>query len=212
MQSISKRFKEAKSKVDHTKQYEIGEAVELLQSLPRAKFDETVEVAVKLGINVKQADQMVRSSLRLPHGLGKKVRVLAFADGSDIEKAGEAGAIEAGSDDLIKKVSGGWLKFDVAVAHKSLMSKVGKLGKLLGPKGLMPSPKSGTVTENITETVKEFVAGKIEFRADDGGIVHSPVGKLSFSKEKLVDNVNAFVEHVRAIRPASTKGTSRALE
>jgi len=206
MQGISKRFKEAKSKVDRAKQYEVGEAIELLQSLPRAKFDETVEIAVKLGINVKQSDQMVRGSLRLPHGLGKKVRVVAFADGSDIEKAQQAGAVEVGNDDLIKKISDGWLDFDVAVAHKSLMSKVGKLGRLLGPKGLMPSPKAGTVTENIVETVKEFVAGKIEFRADDAGIVHSPVGKLSFPKEKLVDNVNAFVEHIYAIRPASAKG------
>ena len=207
MQRISKRFKEAKSKVDSARQYEVSEAVELLQSLPRAKFDETVEIAVKLMIDVKQADQMVRGSFGLPHGLGKKVRVVAFASGGDIEKAKEAGAIEAGDDDLIKKVSDGWLDFDVAVAQKSLMSKVGKLGKLLGPKGLMPSPKSGTVTENIAETVKEFVAGKIEFKADDGGIVHSAVGRLSFSRENLVGNINGFIEHIRAIRPAGVKGT-----
>lgn len=206
MGKISKRYKASISKFDRSKKYGIDEAVELLKSFPKAKFDESVEISMKLGIDVKQADQMVRGTFSLPHGIGKKMRVIAFASGSDVEKAKSAGAIDAGVDELVEKINNGWLDFDVAVAHKALMPKISKLGKILGPKGLMPSPKTGTVTENVAEAVKEFVAGKIEYRADDGGNVHSLIGKLSFAKEKLVENANALIEHIRLNRPASVKG------
>jgi len=206
MGSPGKRMKDAISRIEPGKKYDVAEAVELLKSLPAARFDETVEICMKLGIDVKKADQMVRGTLSLPHGIGKKVLVIAFASGSDADAAKAAGALEAGDDDLIKKISDGWMDFDVAVAHKSLMSKVSRLGKILGPKGLMPSPKSGTVTENVAEAVKDFAAGKIEYRADEGGNVHAVVGKLSFTNEQLVENANAFVEHIRASRPAAVKG------
>jgi large subunit ribosomal protein L1 len=199
-------MKEARSKIEPGRKYELEEAIELLKSFRPARFDETVELAVKLGIDVKKADQMVRGTLRLPHGIGKTVRVIAFAAGADAEKAKAAGAIEAGEDELINKINEGWLDFDVAVAHKSMMPKVSKLGRTLGPKGLMPSPKSGTVTENIEDAVKDFVAGKIEYRADDTGIVHVVIGKLSFGQKELVDNAAAFLEHIRASRPATVKG------
>ena len=206
MGSPAKRLKDAISKIEQGKKYDVEEAVELLKTFAPARFDETVEVCVKLGIDVKKADQMVRGTLSLPHGIGKKVRVIAFASGSDVDEAKAAGALEAGDDDLIKKISDGWLDFDVAVAHKSLMSKVSKLGKILGPKGLMPSPKSGTVAEDVGEAVKDFVAGKIEYRADEGGNVHGVVGKLSFGHQQLVENVKAFLQHIRASRPAAVKG------
>ena len=202
----SKRLKTVESGIDKNKKYDMEEAVELLKAMPKRKFDETVEIAMNLGIDTKHADQMVRGSFSLPNGIGKTVRVIAFAGGSDIEKAKESGAVEAGEDDLIKKVTDGWLDFDVAVAHKSLMPKVGKLGRFLGPKGLMPSPKTGTVTENIADAVKEFVAGKVEYRADDGGSVHCPIGKLSFPGEQIVENARTFIEHIHAQRPAGAKG------
>jgi len=203
---MAKRYQEALAKIDRKRKYPLEEAVDLLKKLPHAKFDETVEVSVKLGIDSKQSDQAVRASISLPHGLGKKVRVIAFCEGEERQEALSAGAIEAGSDDLIKKISDGWLDFDVAVASPDQMRKVGKLGRILGPKGLMPSPKSGTVVSGVAEAVREFVAGKVEFRSDDGGNVHGPVGKLSFDSRALVENIETLLEHLRANKPASAKG------
>jgi large subunit ribosomal protein L1 len=160
-----------------------------------------------LGIDPKQADQMVRGSISLPHGIGKQKKVIAFCEDSDIEAAKNAGAIEAGCDDLVKKVTDGWLDFDVAIASPKVMGKVGKLGRLLGPQGKMPSPKNGTVTGDVITAVTEFAAGKVEFRNDAGGNVHTVVGKQSFETEKLIGNIEAFVSHIKKMKPAATKGT-----
>jgi len=174
---------------------------------PRKGADQTVEICLHLGIDPRQADQMLRGAISLPKGLGKSRRVIAFCDGAAIEAAKAAGAIEAGADALIEKVSGGWADFDVAVAHPSLMGKVGKLGRVLGPQGKMPSPKAGTVTAEVATAVKEFTAGRIEFRNDDGGNVHLPVGKISFPQDDLKVNVEAVLEHFRKMKPATAKGT-----
>ena len=184
----------------------LEEAVVLLKKFENAKFDETVEVAVKLGIDPKNTAQTIRGAFSLPHGIGREIRVIAFAEGDAAAAAKEAGAAEVGAEDLAKKIQGGWLDFDVAVAHPSMMRHVGKLGRILGPHGKMPSPKSGTVTDNIGQVVAEFKAGKVEFRNDDGGNVHAAVGKKSFPKEKLVENVAAFLDHLRSIKPAAAKG------
>ena len=206
MVRVSKRRREVMSLVDRSRRYSVAEAVRLLKGLPHARFDETVEVSVKLGIDPKDTSQSVRGAFSLPHGLGKAVRVIVFCSGEEATRAKEAGAIEAGSDELIQKVSGGWLDFDVAIASPDQMAKVGKLGRLLGPRGLMPSPKSGTVTPKVLEAVRESVAGRAEFRADAGGNVHAPVGKLSFDEKALGENVQAFLDYIRANRPASAKG------
>jgi large subunit ribosomal protein L1 len=186
----------------------IKQAVALLKQHKRAKFDETVEVHMHLGIDSRQSDQMVRGSVALPHGLGKSKRVLVFAQGADIDKAKAAGADVVGGDDIAKKIqSEGFLDFDVALAMPNMMGVVGRLGKVLGPRGLMPSPKAGTVISgDITAAVKEFKAGKVEFRADGGGSVHAAVGKLSFDEAKLVENITTFVETVRNARPSAVKG------
>lgn len=188
----------------------LKKAVSLLKSIKRAKFDETVEVHMSLGIDVSQADQMIRGSVPLPHGVGKSVRVIVFCTGEDIKKAQEAGAEAAGEDDLIKKIQGeNWLDFDVALASQALMGKVSRLGKVLGPRGLMPTPKAGTVIPGGTDVaaaVKEFKAGKVEYRSDKGGNVHAGVGKMSFEESKLVDNITAFVEQVRSVKPSGVKG------
>ena len=184
----------------------VGDAVELLLTFEGAKFDETVELAVKLGIDPKNSQQVVRGAVSLPHGIGKKVRVIAFAEGDAAKAAEAAGAIEVGAEDLAKKIVDGWMDFDVAIAHPSMMRHVGKLGRILGPHGKMPAPKSGTVTDDVGKAVEEFVAGKVEFRTDNGGNVHAPVGKKSFNKEQLVGNVEAFLDHLRAVKPASAKG------
>ncbi len=202
----SKRFKSAAEQVDAKKVYEIREAVELLKSLPTTKFDQTVELCLKLGVDPKQTDQTIRGSVSLPKGTGKKVRVVAFCQGLDIEAAVKAGAVEAGADELVAKVEGGWMDFDVAIAAANMMGKVGKLGRVLGPKGLMPSPKAGTVTKEVAKTVEEFVAGKVEYRNDAGGNVHVPVGKLSFQVEDLVANIEALIRRIEASRPSSAKG------
>ncbi len=173
---------------------------------PRKGFDQTVEIVMHLGIDPKQADQMIRGSISLPHGIGKKKTVIVFCDDDVAAKAKAAGAIEAGGDELINKVQGGWLDFDVAIAHPKLMGKVGKLGRVLGPAGKMPSPKSGTVTPDIEQAVKDYAAGKIEFRNDTGGNVHAAVGKASFETKALVENVEFLVNHVRRMRPATAKG------
>jgi large subunit ribosomal protein L1 len=203
----SRRYRELASKVDPSKSYTIVEAVSVLKSgQKKCKFDESVDLAIKLDIDSKQADQLVRGSFSLPKGTGKTMRVVCFAEGALAEAARQAGAVEAGGEDLAKRVEGGWLDFDVAVAHPATMRYVGRLGKVLGPKGLMPSPKSGTVTPDIVKAVQEFKAGKIEFRNDSFGNVHVTIGKLSFSKEDLEANARAMIDHILAIRPAAVKG------
>ncbi len=188
----------------------LKKAVSLLKSVKRARFDETVEVHVSLGIDVSQTDQMIRGSVALPHGVGKTVRVVVFCQGDDVAKAKEAGADFAGSDELIKKIqSENWLDFDVALAAQALMGQVSRLGKVLGPRGLMPTPKAGTVIPagaDVAAAVREFKAGKVEYRSDKGGNVHAGVGKMSFDENKLVDNITTFVEQIRAVKPSGVKG------
>lgn len=202
----SRRYRENAEKVDRTKVYEMEDAFSTLKNCTTAKFDETVEVAVRLGVDPKKSDQMVRGAVSLPHGLGKSVRVIAFAEGDIAEACKEAGAAEVGSDELAEKIQGGWTDFDVVIAHPSMMRVVGKLGRVLGPQGKMPSPKSGTVTPNAALAVKEFMAGKVEFRVDSGSNVHVPVGKVSFSSQKLAENASAFLDYVVNLRPATAKG------
>jgi len=184
----------------------VEDAVARLKKFEGAKFDETVEISVRLGIDPKNSTQGVRGAFSLPHGIGKSVRVIAFAEGAAAQSAKDAGADQVGSEELAKKILDGWIDFDVAIAHPSMMKHVGKLGRVLGPHGKMPSPKSGTVTDAIGQAVRDFKAGKVEFRNDDYGNVHAVMGKKSFDARKLTDNVNAFVEHLRAIKPPSAKG------
>jgi large subunit ribosomal protein L1 len=185
----------------------LAEAVAKVKSFNSLKFDQSIECVVVLGIDPKQSDQLIRGSLSLPHGIGKQKKVIAFCEDKDIETAKAAGAIEAGCDELVKKINDGWLDFDVAVASPKVMGKVGKLGRVLGPQGKMPSPKNGSVTADIATAVAEFAAGKVEFKSDAGGNVHVVVGKQSFEPEKLVGNIEALLSHIRKIKPASVKGT-----
>lgn len=185
----------------------LSEAVLKLREFKGPNFDQTVNAVVHLGIDPKQADQALRGSISLPHGIGKSARVIAFCPDDKVEDAKSAGAIEAGGEELVKKVDGGWFEFDVAVATPDMMRVVSKLGRVLGPKGLMPSPKAGSVTPNIADAVKEYSAGKQEYRNDDGGNVHCVVGKMSFSDEQLLGNLEHFAEMIEKIRPAATKGT-----
>lgn len=202
-----KRILAAKAKVEPTKRYTLKEAAEMVVSMAGAKFDETVDAAVRLGVNPAHADQMVRGSVVLPNGLGKAVRVLVFAKGDKEKEALEAGADLVGSDEIIEKIKGGWLEFDRVIATPDMMGSVGKIAKILGPRGLMPNPKVGTVTFDITTAVKELKAGKVEFRVEKAGIVHSPVGKVSFGADKLIENVNALLETIVKLKPAASKGT-----
>jgi large subunit ribosomal protein L1 len=183
------------------------EAVQKIKSFNSAKFNQSIECVLHLGIDPKQADQLVRGSISLPYGIGKQKRVIAFCEGSDIEAAKKAGAIEAGCDELVKQISDGWMDFDVAVASPKVMSKVGKLGRVLGPQGKMPSPKNGTIAPDVATAVAEFTAGKVEFKNDAGGNVQIVVGKQNFETEKLVSNIEAFVSYIKKNKPASTKGT-----
>lgn len=185
----------------------LSEAVLKLREFKGPSFDQTVNAVVHLGIDPKQADQALRGSISLPHGIGKSARVIAFCPDDKVEDAKGAGAIEAGGEDLVKKVEGGWFDFDVAVATPDMMRVVSRLGRVLGPKGLMPSPKAGSVTPNIADAVKEYSAGKQEYRNDDGGNIHCVVGKMSFSDEQLLGNLEHFAETIEKIRPAATKGT-----
>jgi len=198
---------EERKKVESEKRYSLEEAVELALSTARTKFDETADVAIKLGVNPKHADQMIRGSVVLPNGLGKSVRVLVFAKGDKEKEALDAGADFTGSDDLIEKIKGGWMEFDRVVSTPDMMGSVGKLGKILGPRGLMPNPKVGTVTFDVKNAVEELKAGKVEFRVEKAGIVHSPVGKVSFGAGKLTENILALIESIMKLKPASSKGT-----
>jgi len=202
----SKRYKKELSKLSE-ESVSLAEAVKQVKSFDSVKFDQSVECVLNLGIDPKQADQLVRGSISLPYGIGRQKRVVAFCEDSDVEAAKQSGAIEAGCDELIKKVSDGWMDFDVAIASPKVMGKVGRLGRVLGPQGKMPSPKNGTVTTDVVKAVVEFSAGKVEFRNDAGGNIHVVVGKQSFVAEKLIENIEAFVSHIKKIRPAATKGT-----
>ena len=206
MQVRSKRYKK-ESEQTSKEVLNLSDAVGKIKSFKSTKFDQTIECVVNLGIDPKQADQLVRGSLSLPNGIGKQKKVIAFCEDSDAEAARKAGALEAGCDELIKKVSDGWMDFDVAIASPKVMGKVGKLGRVLGPQGKMPSPKNGTVTADVVTAVKEFAAGKVEFRNDSGGNVHVVVGKQSFDAEKLEENIKAFVAHIKKVKPSTAKGT-----
>jgi large subunit ribosomal protein L1 len=203
----SKRFRALTGKLKATGPVPISEAVRLLKGFNTTKFNQTVEVSTHLGIDPKQTDQNVRGSVALPHGIGKSVRVAVFAQGDNAEKARAAGADIVGADDLAQQIKGGTMDFDVALATPDMMGVVGPLGRVLGPRGLMPSPRSGTVTTDISAAVREFKAGKIEFRNDKGGNVAVPVGKLAFSEEQLTENINAFLNYLRSLKPAAAKGT-----
>jgi large subunit ribosomal protein L1 len=205
--ATTKKLKEASAKVDRSKSYPLTDGIELVKSAAFAKFDETVDLAVKLGVDPRHADQMVRGAVVLPNGLGKTVRVLVFAKGEKEREAREAGADYVGADDLVAKIQGGWFDFDTAIATPDMMGVVGKIGKLLGPRGLMPNPKVGTVTFDVARAVNESKSGKVEFRVEKAGIVHAPVGKVSFSAETLRQNVVALVEALQKAKPAAAKGT-----
>jgi large subunit ribosomal protein L1 len=201
-----KKHLEALSKIDKQRRYSLTEALQKMKESAYAKFDETVEMAIKLGVNPKHADQIVRGSVVLPKGLGRKTKVLVFAKGEKEKEAIEAGADVVGSDDLIEKITKGWLDFDKAIATPDMMGAVGKLGKILGPRGLMPNPKTGTVTFDVAKAVKELKAGRVDFRVDKAGIIHAPVGKISFPVEDLKENALALLETLAKLKPASSKG------
>src|SRR6188508_497258 len=205
MRKAGKKFTAAKAAVPE-RAHTIEEAVPLMQKVKFAKFDETVELAMRLGVDPKHADQMVRGTVVLPHGLGKSKKVLAIAGGDKQREATEAGADHVGGEELVDKIQGGWMDFDAVVATPDMMRAVGKLGKVLGPRGLMPNPKTGTVTPNIANAVKEIKAGKVEFRVDKTGIIHAPVGKISFPSQSLIDNVHALVESIVKAKPSAAKG------
>jgi large subunit ribosomal protein L1 len=202
---MGKKYNAARAAVE-TKLYGMEEALALVKQVHCAKFDESVDLAIRLGVDPKQSDQMVRGSVLLPHGTGKKVRILVFAKGEKEKEATQAGADHVGMDDFIEKINKGWLEFDVVVATPDLMGTVGKLGKILGPRGLMPNPKTGTVTFDVSRVIREIRQGKVEYRTDKGGIVHVSVGRVSFSAEQLSQNAAAVVESILRAKPATSKG------
>ncbi|MBF0243851.1 MAG: 50S ribosomal protein L1 [Planctomycetes bacterium] len=207
MKSKSKRYKNGIEALDVSVAYPLSDAVKLLKSFPAAKFDETVEIAMKLSIDPKKAEQAVRGAFSTPHGFGKTIRVIAFVDEANVEKAKKAGAIEAGGNDLADKIKNEqWFDFDVAIAEPKMMKVVGLLGRVLGPKGLMPSPKAGTVVPDPIKAIEEFASGKQEYRNDAGSNIHYKIGKLSFENIKLEENIKAFVNQIVSVRPASVKG------
>lgn len=204
--NITKRNKEIQSKLNKDKEYSLQEAVTLLKETSKVKFVESLDCAMRLGVDPRQADQMLRGTVSLPHGTGKTVSVLVISKGAKVQEALDAGADYAGFDEYLEKIRGGWTDVDVIISTPDSMSELGKLGKILGPKGLMPNPKSGTVTQDVAQAVKEIKAGKIEFRVDKTGIVHTSVGKLNFETDKLVDNAKAFINTIIKMKPASAKG------
>ncbi len=204
---IGKRVLENSKSIDRLKEYVLEDAVQVLKDSKQAKFDETVEVAVNLGIDPRHADQIVRGTVALPHGTGKDVKVLVFAKGDKVAEAEAAGADYVGSDEFVTKIKDGWTDVDVIVATPDMMAEVGKIGRILGPRGLMPNPKSGTVTMDVSKAVSELKAGKIEFRCEKNGIVHVGVGKLSFGLEQIVENVKAFMDAIMRAKPVASKGT-----
>ena len=206
MKKRSKRYAAGSKGVDHSRMYSVEEAVQIVKQSATAKFPESVDIAVRLGVDPKKADQAVRGTVALPHGIGKEVRVLVIAKPPKDEEAKVAGADHAGFQDYIQKIQQGWADIDVIIATPDVMADVGKLGKVLGPRGLMPNPKSGTVTADVAKAVKEVKAGKIEFRVDKAGILHTTVGKANFDTQKLVENINAFLGAVVRLKPASAKG------
>ena len=206
--SLSKKYKENLSKYDSDKEYSLDQAVELLHSFDHSKFDESVDISVNLGVDPKHADQLVRGTVSLPNGTGKKVRVVVIAkDDEKNKKAKELGAIESGSDDLVDKIKKGWIDFDVMIASPEMMAEVGKLGRVLGPRGLMPNPKVGTVTPDVEKAVTEIIAGKVEYRVDKAGIISVSVGRVSFDKDKLVENIRSCMNAILKSKPSSVKGT-----
>jgi large subunit ribosomal protein L1 len=208
MPKRGRKYQEAAKLIDRDRTYSAEEAMELVRKISYANFDATVEVHLRMGLDPRHADQQVRSTVSLPHGTGKQVRVIVFVEGEGARIAEEAGADYVGSDELIQKIQGGWFEFDVAVATPSMMSKVGRMGKILGPRGLMPSPKAGTIVsaEDLERVIKELKAGRVEFRLDKTANIHVPIGKVSFSKEQLVENFAALMEAVQRAKPAAAKG------
>lgn len=203
---MGKKLTSVKEKIDTTQQYSLEDAVKIVKGSVVAKFDETIDLAVNLGVDPRKSDQMVRGTVVLPHGMGKKVRVLVFAKGEKETEAREAGADYVGAEDLVEKISKGWLDFDKSVATPDVMGLVGKLGKILGPRGLMPNPKVGTVTFEVAKAVKEIKAGKVEYKAEKAGIVQVPIGKISFDEGKLLDNAKTVINSIIKAKPATSKG------
>ena len=206
MAKKGKKYQQIRQKIDRDKQYSLTEAIALLMETKSTKFDETAEIAIRLGVDPRKADQIVRGTVLLPHGTGKNVKVLVFAKGEKEKEANDAGADYTGSEDIVEKIKGGWLDFDKAVATPDLMGLVGKIGKVLGPRGLMPNPKLGTVTFDIKKIVEELKKGKVEFRTDKGSNLHVPVGRASFDSQKISENILALIEAVNRLKPASSKG------
>jgi large subunit ribosomal protein L1 len=207
MSTQGKKYVEVMKKIDRNKRYDLETGIQILKETAKAKFDESVDLAIRLGVNPKHSDQMVRGTVVLPNGVGKSVRILVFAKGEKEKEAREAGADIVGADDLVEKITGGWTDFDKAIATPDMMGTVGKLGKILGPRGLMPNPKVGTVTFDVARAVKELKAGRVEFKVDKTGIIHTTVGKASFPHDKLKENVLALMDVIVRAKPASSKGT-----
>jgi len=206
MAQHGKKYEQALERVDREKRYGLMDAIGLLKDAAYARFDETVELVVRLGVDPRKSEQMVRGTVLLPHGIGKEVKVLVFAKGEKEKEARDAGADHVGAEDLVEKISSGWLDFDRAVATPDLMGLVGRIAKVLGPRGLMPNPKLGTVTQNVKETVEDLKKGKVEFRTDKAGNLHVPVGKKSFENQKLFDNIVSLIDTVNRLKPATSKG------
>ena len=206
MVKTGKKYMQAKTLLDRNKRYDLGEGLRLITESSYARFDESVDVAIRLSVDPRKADQMVRGTVLLPHGTGKTIRVLVFAKGQKEKEASDAGADYAGGDELIEKISGGWLDFDKAIATPDMMGSVGKLGKILGPRGLMPNPKVGTVTFDIEKSVKEIKSGKVEFKVEKAGIVHVAVGRVSFGVEKLMENIKTLLDVIIRAKPPTSKG------
>lgn len=202
----SKRIREIDKMVDSTKEYTIQEAVDILKKCPPVKFDQSVEISLKMGVDPRRSDQLVRGTVALPNGTGKTLRILVFAQGPKVDEALQAGATYAGNEELFEKVSSGWTDFDAVIATPDMMREVGKLGKVLGPRGLMPTPKAGTVTTDVTKAINELKSGKIEFKLDRHGVINNGVGKLSFESDSLIDNIKSFLHAVMRAKPAAAKG------